>query len=101
MAEGGRPPRDPQSAIRGPNPMSNLTVVSVGEKTLGVVSARSTPSGVELVRAASAPLPDDFAKSEAGVRAATPSPSRAEIGITAVGRTPRPFRCAEISSLIS
>jgi Tfp pilus assembly PilM family ATPase/Tfp pilus assembly protein PilN len=51
--------------------MSNLTVVSVGEKTLGVVSARSTPSGVELVRAASAPLPDDFAKSEAGVRAAT------------------------------
>src|SRR6266851_3889384 len=36
-----------------------------------------------------------------GVRSATPSPSRAEIGITAEGRTPRPIRCAEISSLIS
>ncbi len=36
-----------------------------------------------------------------GVCSATPSPSRAEIGITAVGVTPRPVRCAEISSLIS
>lgn len=31
-----------------------------------------------------------------GVRSATPSLSRAEIGITADGVTPRPVRCAEI-----
>ena len=35
------------------------------------------------------------------MRSATPSPSRAEIGITAEGVTPRPVRCAEISALIS
>ena len=35
------------------------------------------------------------------VRSATPSPSRAEIGMTAVGMTPRPVRCAEISSPIA
>src|ERR1700758_2692789 len=36
-----------------------------------------------------------------GVCEATPSPSRAEIGMMAAGLTPRPIRCAEISSLIS
>ncbi len=50
--------------------MTQITVVSVGDRMLSVVSARSTPGGVEIVRAATTPLPEGLAGKTPEERAA-------------------------------
>ncbi len=59
--------------------MSALTVVSVGEKTLGIVSARATPGGVELLRASHATL-----EGEDGVRKAIAACGGADVKVVLV-----------------
>jgi Tfp pilus assembly PilM family ATPase len=60
--------------------MATLTAIVVSERALGLVSGRKTPTGIELARAVTAPLPEDFAVRTTEQRAEAVKEALAKLG---------------------